>query len=395
MTDRTETVYCEFLNASVFQNNRMDHAHLKIIRHLLRPTRGGAAAVLIVFAVLLAIAAKVGIAGIPLALILTSWFFKYAYILFDHTVHGFDEPPTLDIHMLNPIDEQRPLAQVAILGLIYLAVKFARDTMGSTVAAVIAVLAALLLPASVAVLGLEGNIFKAAYPVAWVRMVVKLGPMYALVLAVIAGYSLLIVLLGRWELPLPVQIAIFMFCILSVFSVLGGALYERRHELELETYVSPERTQERMQAQELRQSEYEVTEAYGQMRAGSHAGAWQLLQAWLTRRGHAPDDYRWLCSRVASWGDPRYLTRLTEEHVDRLLTLKRSGEALDVVARRLADDPSFRPKTAATTLQIARIAAGGGGAPRVARTLLADFPTRFAGDPTVAAAAVLARELES
>src|ERR1700688_2998441 len=103
----------------------MDHPQLQIISHLLRPARGGAAGVLIVFAVLLSIAAKAGLMGIPMALILTSWFFKYAYILFDHTVRGFDEPPTLDIQMLNPLDEQRPLAQAVILGLIYAAVEFA------------------------------------------------------------------------------------------------------------------------------------------------------------------------------------------------------------------------------------------------------------------------------
>jgi hypothetical protein len=372
----------------------MDQPHLKILRHLLRPTRGGAAGVLIVFAVLLTVAAKAPwYSGVPLALILTSWFFKYAYILFDHTVRGFDEPPTLDIQMLNPLDEQRPLAQVAILGLIYFAVKLARDTMGSTVSIGLAAVAALLLPASIAILGLEGNILKAAYPVAWVRMVLGLGPLYALVLAVIGGYLLLIALLARWELWLPLQIAIFMFCILSVFSVLGGALYERRHELELETWVSPERTHARLQAQELRQGEQEVTEAYGQMRAGSHTRAWQLLQSRLARRSHAPDDYRWLCSRVAAWDDPRYVTRLTEDYVDRLLVLKRNGEALDVVAERLGQDPSFRPKSAAATLQIAQLAAAGGGLPRVARTLLADFPARFPGDPGIATAEALARHL--
>jgi hypothetical protein len=366
---------------------------MKIIPHLLRPARGGAAGVLIVFAALLSLAANAGLMGIPLAFILTSWFFKYAYILFDHTIRGFDEPPTLDLQMLNPLDEQRPLAQVVILCLIYAAVTFARHTMGPAPALIIAVVAALFLPASVAILGLESNILKAAYPVAWVRMVWLLGPMYALVLAIIAGYSLLIPLLGRLDLWLPVQIAIYMFCLLSIFSVLGGALYERRHELGLETWVSPERTEELRRKQDLRDSEQEVTEAYGQMRAGSHTQAWQQLQAWLTARGNTPDDYRWLCGRVAAWGDPRYLTRLTEDYVDRLLLLKRNGEALDVVSARLIDDPSFRPKSAAATLQIARIAAGGGGTPRVARTLLADFPARFAGDPSVAAAAALARHL--
>ena len=79
---------------------------------------------------------------------------------------------------------------MAILGLIYLAVSFAQRTMGASVAIVITVVVLLLLPASVAILGLEGNVFKAAYPVAWVRMALRLGPMYVLILAVIGGYSL-------------------------------------------------------------------------------------------------------------------------------------------------------------------------------------------------------------
>lgn len=371
----------------------MDHPYLKILPHLLRPARGGAAGVLIVFAVLFWVAANAGLTGIPLAVILTSWFFKYAYILFDHTVRGFDEPPALDIQMLNPFDEQRPLAQVAIVALIYFAVSFAQRMLGSTAATVITVLVLLLLPASVAILGLEGNVLKAANPVAWVRMVMRLGPMYILVLAIIGGYTLLIVLLGKWDLWLLVQIAIFMFCILSIFSVLGGALYERRHELELETYASPERTEDLRRNQDLRRSEKEVMDAYGQMRAGSHIDAWQRLQTWLAGRGNSPHDYRWLCGRVITWGDSRYLTRLTQDYVDRLLLLKRTGEALDVVAQRLADDPSFRPKSAATTLQIARIAAAGGGSRRVARSLLTDFSSRFAGDPSVPAADALARHL--
>jgi len=138
-------------------------------------------------------------------------------------VRGFDEPPTLDIRMLNPLDEQRPLAQVAIFGLVYVAVKFVERALGPVFADFLAVLAILFIPASIAILGLEGNILKAAYPVAWVRMVLSLGPLYLLVLAIIAGYALLIGLSIRWELWLSVQIAIFMYCVLSVFSVLGGA----------------------------------------------------------------------------------------------------------------------------------------------------------------------------
>ena len=68
-----------------------------------------------------------------------------------------------------------------------------------------------------------------------------------------------------------------------------------------------------------------------------------MLEDWLKSRGNAPEDYRLLCERTVSWDDPRYVTRLTEEQVARLLTLKRTGEVLDVVAQRVNLDQSFRP----------------------------------------------------
>jgi hypothetical protein len=369
--------------------------HQRLLRHLVRPVRGGAGAVVIVFALLLYLAAKAGFIGIPLALLLTSWFFKYAYILFDHTARGFDEPPTLDIQMMNPVDEQRPLGQVLILGLNFGAVVLAKSYLGTAAAASLAVVAALLVPASAAVLGLEGNIFKAANPLAWIRVVRGMGSLYAAVLLVILGYALVLALLWRVELWLPLEIALVMFAWLSVFSFLGGALYERRDELGIEAWASPELVEERRREQELRDSERIVTEAYGLMRASSHIKCWQMLKDWVSSRGNSADDYRWLCERVCSWDDPRYITRLTEERVARLLTLKRTGEALDVVAQRLGVDQSFRPKTAADTLAIARMAVSGGGTRRVARTLLTDFATRFAGEPQVTAAQALARHLGS
>jgi len=126
-----------------------------VFPHLLRPARGGSAALIVVFAFLLTIAYHAGLLGIPLAFILTSWFFKYAYILFDHTVWGYDDPPTLDIQMLNPVDEQRPLAQLGILGLLYGAVKLAESRLGPAMGLSLAALSAVLFPASMAILGLE------------------------------------------------------------------------------------------------------------------------------------------------------------------------------------------------------------------------------------------------
>jgi uncharacterized membrane protein YGL010W len=363
--------------------------HLNLLRHLFRPARGGAVAVVVVFAFLLFMAAKASLVGIPLALLVISWFFKYAYILFDHTVRGFDEPPTLDIQMMNPIDEQRPLAQVVILGIISYAVYQTYDHFGTGAAVGLAIACLFFLPASVAILGLESNILKAAYPVYWFNLVRGLGILYGAVLLVIVAYALGLRLLLAFDLWLPVEVVIGMFAVLSVFSFLGGALYERRHELNLETWVSPERTATLENQQTQRENDKVVHEAYGLMRADSHIKSFQMLEDWLKSHGNTPEDYRWLCERTLSWDDPRYVTRLSEELVARLLTLKRTGEALDVVTQRLDLDPKFRPKSAADTLAIAQLAARGGGAPRLARILLSDFAARFAGDPHVTTALAL------
>ena len=83
---------------------------------------------------------------------------------------------------------------------------------------------------------------------------------------------------------------------------------------------------------------------------------------------------------------------MTADYVDRLLQLRRNGEAIDLVGQRLKTDPDFRPTNAAATLTIARLAARG-GSPAIARALLADFAVRYAGESSVGAAATLAREL--
>ncbi len=83
---------------------------------------------------------------------------------------------------------------------------------------------------------------------------------------------------------------------------------------------------------------------------------------------------------------------MTAEYVDRLLQLRRNGEALDLVGLRLKTDPDFRPTNAAATLTIAQLA-GTGGSPAIARALLADFAVRYAGEPSVGSAATLARKM--
>src|SRR5262245_32770673 len=59
-------------------------------------------------------ALRAGFYVILVILLLSSWFFKYAYVLLDSVANGRKATPVMAVEMLNPVDEQRPLAQLII-----------------------------------------------------------------------------------------------------------------------------------------------------------------------------------------------------------------------------------------------------------------------------------------
>ncbi len=366
-----------------------------LLRHAARPARGGALGVVLVLSALLTLASHAGFFGLPLALILFSWFFKYCFLLFDSVVQGSDDPPVLDVARLNPLDEQRPLSLLVLVSVAGAATMGVSHYLGPGAGTLLAAVFFLLLPAWIAALGVEGHLIKAANPAAWLHIAWQLRALYVVFWGVAATYALLLAALNAAGVWLILQTLLNQFAVLSLFSVLAGALYERRHELGLDVWHAPELDAERANREILKADEQTVMDAYGLARAKRHTESWAALQALLTAREHQPATYEWLSERVASWHEPRYLTRLTEERIEHLLAGKKAGAALDVTAARLQQDPSFRPRTAAATLEIARLAAQGGGRRALARALLADFATRFPGDERTATAQALAAQLTS
>src|SRR3569833_2685280 len=114
-------------------------------RYFLVPIHSTPLLLVVTFALGLRLAVAAGLAGIPLAFLLFSWFFKYCFVLFDSVVAGEDVPPVLSIEMVNPVDEQRPLVLAALLMAEGLLLWRVRPALLIAVAAV--------LPAHLAVLG--------------------------------------------------------------------------------------------------------------------------------------------------------------------------------------------------------------------------------------------------
>ena len=366
----------------------------RLLSLLFLPARPVPLVLIASFALGLTLAVKAGLLGIPLALILLSWYFKYAYVVLDTTLRGFDEPPVLSVDMVNPASEQRPLGQLLIIAVFYAGTRAAQPLIGAAAVSVLRLAALALLPACIAVLGVSRSIFDAVNPAMLLKTIRILGAWYLVLVAAVAlpvAIAWFLFVHGA-ALHVTVAFALLMFGGLATFSLIGGVLYQKRAELGIDAWKAPERDRERVDRETHKRHERVIDELYGHWRGGARTEARQAAEQWLAARNYDFEEFDWLCERLLLWPDRRLAHRLAQDEITRLLEAKRSSQALKVARRHLTADADFRPARAAELIRLVTLARDAGDR-ALARRLLADFDQHYANDPAAAIASELQQEL--
>jgi len=360
-----------------------------ILRYLAVPLRTAPLLLIGTFSVLLVLAISARFLGIPLGLILLSWFSKYSFVLMDHVAEGVAEPPVLSLEMVNPLSEQRPMILLLMaIGLFY-ATDAASYWVGHSGALVLMVAVGLILPAVVAVQGATGTVVQSLNPRRVLGLIMRLRGDYLLIL----GFIALVWLFSRFvlessigdALPLVLRIALLMYAWLAMFALIGGVLFERRLDIGLDDVNTPEswNPDQGDDAPDERTRDREIDRIYAEWRGGAHANAWNTVLGLVGKSSDPIAELRWLYQRAAQWPDGRLADRLARELLPRLLAQRSTGEALDLVRERLRKDPRFRPTGSAELLTLVHLARTAGDR-ATARLLLQDFSKLYPGDPAQA-----------
>jgi hypothetical protein len=348
-------------------------------RYVLFPFKGGALALLITFTLGFVLALHAGLAGLPLGVALLSWFFKYCFILLDAIVTGAHEPPVLSMEMVNPLNEQRPLAQALIIAAgVTLTLELERHA-GPVAGWACGSVLLLLLPASIASLGMSGSAWRAAWPPELWSIVHAVGRDYLVLLVAIPGLALLLLALGHFDPPIWMLIAGGQLAFLLAFALIGSVLHEHRLELGIEHQTLHERIAERTERELTGERHRMMDHAYMKFRVGKPLEGWQEIHTWLQSQrtgddpaGHQLREYVALLAIAQHWDDARAADKLTNELVELYFARRETGRALDVVEKRLATNPKYRPGNAAHTLRLAELARAAGK--RALRRQLAPDP---------------------
>ena len=359
----------------------------KFLHYLILPARPVGLVFIAVLTLGLALCSAAGVFGLPVLVILLSWLFKYAYVLLEQVAHGAREPPVLAIEMVNPASELRPWVQLAIVLVFYLGLRALSGYIGAAPTLVLEGLALAALPASIAALAVGDEFWQALNPLALWQIMHALGPTYLGIVAVVLIYGYGIAGLSvHAVLPDWLLNALGMFAWLSLFSLLGGSLYEEREALGHEAVNTPERAAHRAQRQLDREHARFIDAVYAQARSGNLAGAWQTLERELAAHNHGFETYDWLLERLSRLDDQRLANRVAQDYIHRALG-RDNSRVTQILRQRLSRDAQFRPQSAAETLRVAMLARLAGDRAG-AQCLLEDFPNHFAdAAPAMKAAA--------
>jgi hypothetical protein len=263
----------------------------------------------------------------------------------------------MSVEMVNPVS-QRPLAQLAICGVSGALVIWTNG--GLRWALIVFFVASL--PASVAILAASGNVLQALNPLALVTVIKKLGRYY---LGILLAASLAALLVG-WIMSEPLwllaKLAIAQLAVLAVFNLIGGALYERRDELDLEVLHSPEQSLQREEQERLRLRSRTVDEIYTQARVRKYAAIDVILKQWLDTAStrELGVDVPFLVAAAVSWNDRQVLARVAPPGILRLHGGRLTIEALDAFEAALNYDPAFQLGHVPACVELAELAKAAG-----------------------------------
>jgi hypothetical protein len=373
---------------------------------------------ILLLAVMLTVAERGGVLGIPLGVIALSWFLKYGFALADHVTDGRPDAPVLSAEMVNPL-EQRPLATCGLLAAGWFAADALGARLGPPATAVMRLALVAILPAMIAALSVGGRLVDALNPAAVFGIPRRIPGAYALLVLALAAVWLTVLRILRaaaypvvaglgWESILlghaffalgwresftlfGVQV-LLLYAWLASFACIGATAYAHRAALGLEASVTPERQEAREAAELERQRHRHWDGVYAEARGGSLASAGETLRKLLAESPDPVVECRWLYGRAVALGNERLANCVAQLGTSRLLAVGETGAALELVRDRLRASADFRPLTAAEALRIAELARVGGDR-STARRLLADFARCYPGDPLTTRAACMQTEL--
>lgn len=310
---------------------------------------------LVVFALLLMLAARAGVFGIWLAILIVPALCRFLVTVAEARAAGRDvETPGIELFTLAGNGWTLfPLAWLVVLVLV--TVPLAGDH--PVAARAVAIAGASAWPAMLGVLVITHSPLESLNPVALRRLLRHVGPAYAWAPAVLVLMAGALELVAQAAGMLTGIVALYG---LFAFHAVVGALV--REASLIDAIDVPEDAAVRASddaARLARERQLTLNHAYALFSRGNRAGALAHLRDWLGRDPEPLEARAWLQAEMLRWEGPLPALKFGEEHLGWLLAAGEQVRAVKLMLRLRLADADFRPAAADLPAAIAAARATG------------------------------------
>lgn len=327
---------------------------------LLIPLRPAGLLTLLVMSAALFAALKAGLLGVPMMVILLSWFFKYSFAFLDRLSFGDSEAPVLSLEMIKrSMGEFRWLVPLLLVVTAFFASGVASYLLGAVAATLASVALLICLPAMLAIQGWSGRLVHSLNPSIWRIAMQSLGNDYRWAVGYTFAIAILCVVLPGMihNLPQMLRIGLLLYAWLALIVVTGGALHAKREALAEKLPLVIRHLKAPSLEDIEREREQWLDSVYGSWRANALENAYRSVIERIEASTEPLQELRWLLNRLSAWQPPHFTNRVAGELISRLLREEREGEALRLVKDRRDIDPNFRLRQRQESLRLAQLAA--------------------------------------
>lgn len=301
--------------------------------------------------------------------------FKLAVEALTNTAHGRDEPlGASDLAATDGEAVRQLVLQILVIAALLVSVYF----FGLPALVIGLAAIALLMPASVILLSMNGSLFNALNPVAWLTLIGRLGAGYFAAVAVVIALMVVstiaeVALRDAFPADIGSLPATFvgLYSLIVVYHVLGDLIHRRSDALGLDVEPAIARA---TYANPLEDETMETAEACAA--DGRPGDAATLLQDLFRGRGASDPVHERFRDFVIADGDVARLIRHDREYVPSLVATGKDKRALAVYLDARTRDREFRIDHDETIARLVQQAMRGGQT-RLGVELAQDFEERF------------------
>lgn len=356
-----------------------------LTRILFYPLRGNALAVSLVASLLFGVlvlavnhSGLFALYSLPLWLLFSASFLHYCFAVGERAAEGHLDAPPAGFGQLAPF-RLKPLLFLVTLGVAWSALRVVVDPLAAAL-----VLACLVPAIAAAFIGHRALAFQ-LNPLSWLRIVLRLGTRYAVMVALLVPLCVTVVYLPA-SIALPVFLFVLFACVIGLFFGLGRVLYLNRDLLGIEAEGSDE---DRLQRDEARREALafrrRVEDWRRLHRRGHHQDVVDVARAWLEANQAGVDEWERVFDALLEWQNTRSAALFAPFLIDKLFTLRQDSRAY-AHYRRIWDRHGPLPLSSDDSLyRMARLSREAGRTD-IAMRLLKNLPHLFPHSPLVGTA---------